>query len=89
MTKVSAVICPQCKAIIFSRARHDFRSCPCGTISIDGGFDYTKLTSNLNSSVPKIFTLSIEQTPMELYDDWNTGADKYGVLPGRKSKIKE
>jgi len=34
--KVSAICCPKCKNIIYSRARHDCRSCSCGEVYIDG-----------------------------------------------------
>jgi len=33
---------------IFSKHRHDFRSSCDGTITVDGGRDYTKLTGNIN-----------------------------------------
>ena len=32
---MKAVYCYKCKEIIFSRARHDFRSCSCGNAGID------------------------------------------------------
>jgi len=80
MTKVSAVTCPECKYTIFSRALHDFRQCECGKISIDGGFDYVKIGFPPTDPVPKIFTLEIEQTPMELYNDWNNQTEKFGKI---------
>lgn len=79
MTEVSAVTCPKCKATVFSRARHDFRSCPCEYVSIDGGFDYIKV-SFAGDTPPKYFMLEIEQTQDELYHDWNHHEDRYGIL---------
>ena len=80
MTKVTAVKCPKCGNVIFSRARHDFRSCSCGTISIDGGFDYTRVLFSPDIEPPKPFPLEVEQTRKELYVDWNFSTDKFGIV---------
>lgn len=37
-----AIQCPSCKDVIYSVMRHDFRSCECGKVSVDGGRDYIK-----------------------------------------------
>ena len=37
------VKCVICKAVIQSKHRHDFVSCKCGQIFIDGGDDYTRV----------------------------------------------
>ena len=34
--------CLDCNDVIESHYRHDFVSCSCGNISVDGGKDYTK-----------------------------------------------
>ena len=39
-------MCAKCCDVIQSRARHDFVSCNCGAIAIDGGADYTKCVGN-------------------------------------------
>jgi len=36
--------CRLCGDIIESRHRHDYISCGCGEISVDGGFDYRRAT---------------------------------------------
>ena len=38
--------CRQCKQVIESRSRHDFVSCDCGAISVDGGHDYHRRVGN-------------------------------------------
>jgi hypothetical protein len=78
VTAVTAAICPDCKDEIFSRTRHDFRSCSCGKTSIDGGFDYTKLIFEKTS--PKLVKLMIPATKRELFDDWNNSTDNYGII---------
>lgn len=36
------IMCPSCKDIIFSEHRHDYKSCKCGDVTIDGGKDYLR-----------------------------------------------
>lgn len=38
--------CLSCGDIIESRHRHDFKSCSCGAVAIDGGYDYQHITGN-------------------------------------------
>lgn len=79
MTKVIAIECPQCGYIIYSRARHDFRSCKCGDCNIDGGFDYVKIGAMDLSKIQQ-HELEIPITRTELYDDWNNQTDNYGSV---------
>ena len=46
MLKISAVQCLVCKDLVFSRTLHDYRSCSCGKVAIDGGFEYTKIVGD-------------------------------------------
>lgn len=32
--------CLKCKDVIASKHRHDFQTCSCGELSVDGGHDY-------------------------------------------------
>lgn len=41
--KVTGIECPKCKDQIWSRHRHDCRSCKCGYCYIDGGRDYLRV----------------------------------------------
>ena len=34
--------CKKCEDVIYSRHRHDFVSCKCGAVSVDGGMDYAR-----------------------------------------------
>ncbi len=36
--------CTHCGDEVFSNHRHDFKSCKCKKVSIDGGFDYIKIS---------------------------------------------
>lgn len=39
----NSAACRQCGDAIESKHRHDFVTCKCGAISIDGGLDYVKV----------------------------------------------
>lgn len=82
--KIQAVKCINCGDIIFSRCRHDFKSCFCGKISVDGGFDYCKISAeDLNQLLRMEVDLPL--TKQELYDDWNCPYLKnYGNLIERR-----
>lgn len=38
----NAVRCCKCDTVIESTYRHDFQTCPCGSVSVDGGQDYKR-----------------------------------------------
>lgn len=38
----NAVQCLKCKDIIESKYRHDYVTCSCGNVSVDGGTDYLR-----------------------------------------------
>jgi hypothetical protein len=82
-TTVLAIQCPQCFDIVYSRNRHDMRSCCCGSISIDGGFDYVKLSydpSKVKLDESPTFKLVVPLTKKEIYDDWNRRKDELGII---------
>lgn len=91
--KIKAIRCPQCKDVIYSRARHDCRRCGCGFVTIDGGFDYWKVSMKtpLHSAWEDVDTpeLDLDVTREELYRDWNEGIDKYGIVREKKGVSKE
>ena len=44
MSKIisNKVLCKKCGDIIESKFRHDFKTCKCYNVSVDGGYDYLK-----------------------------------------------
>src|SRR2546421_287567 len=78
MTQVAAFTCPDCKDVVYSRARHDFRGCSCKGIFVDGGFDYVRI--GYREKPPEECPLEVDATKAELYQDWDTGANKYGLI---------
>lgn len=79
MVIVRTAKCPKCKQVLYSRAIHDFRYCSCEEIFIDGGFDYTKIGGTDLATI-ETGIAEIDATKEELYNDWNYGYDKYGIL---------
>jgi len=82
---VNAIQCEECGCTVYSRARHDFRSCECGKVSIDGGFDYTKINFKTKTA-PEPFPLRIDATICKLHTDWETETNKYGLIKGKVEK---
>lgn len=39
---VNAARCRKCYSVIRSYHRHDFQTCKCGAVSVDGGLDYLR-----------------------------------------------
>jgi len=76
--RVNCVKCLKCGNIIFSRAIHDFRSCTCESVSVDGGFDYMKVCGDRGNF--EFVRKNMKVTKDELYKDWNYSRDKFGVI---------
>lgn len=77
MIKVNAVKCKECGDTIYSRARHDFRECSCGSSFIDGGSFYIRYGGM--ASPPFEIDVNVADDK-ELYNDWNLSRDKYGLI---------
>jgi hypothetical protein len=45
----NAARCLKCNEIVVSRHRHDFVTCKCGAISIDGGRAYLRRCGNVDA----------------------------------------
>ena len=38
----NSIRCKMCNDIILCNSRHDFQSCQCGAVAVDGGLDYLR-----------------------------------------------
>ena len=88
MRHIIGKYCANCDHTYFSRARHDYRPCPCHFDSkgkgertggfIDGGRDYIRCGgSGVFVKIP------IEQTDEELERDWYYQSNKFGLIKGK------
>ena len=62
--------CLLCTMEIESKDRHDFRSCRCGALSVDGGKDYLRRLYKEDDQWEE--TSKIEEVP-DPEDDYNAG----------------
>ena len=59
------VQCRVCKEVIESRARHEYVTCKCGAVSIDGGPDYTRICGTDNAiQVPPGTKMKYKYSPI-------------------------
>lgn len=78
--KVTAIKCPKCGDTIFSRANHDYHNCTCRTVAIDGGPSYIRCCWDPTIEPPEPFEIEVDATREELYQDWNTSTNKFGII---------
>jgi len=78
--KLRAIKCRVCGDIIYSRAQHDYVSCSCGACGVDGGQrgECWRVGGKPENII--MVDLNLDVTLDELYDDWNTRANKYGRI---------
>lgn len=83
--------CPRCRYVVFSRANHDFRSCPCDAIKVDAGPGVGRYLWDPALGSPKWVLVDVRHFMFPalgaheklLYDDWNEYKDRYGLIhPG-------
>ena len=87
MILVGALQCSVCNDIIYSRAGHDFRECSCGSCFVDGGREYFRGGFDPEYDEPKSLKIKINTTQQKLFNDWNYGNDKYGLIKkGKKDE---
>lgn len=65
------------KWLVYSRANHDFRESPDGEFYVDGGQQgYIRWGGDFGS----IVYIDVPYSTADLINDWNTGADKLGII---------
>lgn len=95
----NAAICNKCDDFIVSKHRHDFVSCKCGAISVDGGQEYLRRVGGLTpmeNGRPAYTDLSWE-LPDQLYRDCaqavldaeNTGRNHFGIANAVMRKLRD
>jgi len=82
--KIKCVRCLVCGDVIYSRTVHDYRCCQCGSVCVDGGFEYSKISARDPSQI-EFIEIEVNAIKEELYRDWNLGIDKYGLI--RKGEL--
>jgi hypothetical protein len=88
----NAVSCLACGDFIVSKHRHDFVTCTCGAVSVDGGQEYLRRVGDFANAVDLSWSL-----PDELYracaeaaeEARNTGRNKFGIANAVMRTLRE
>ena len=88
----NAVTCMGCGDFIVSKHRHDFVTCTCGAISVDGGQAYLRRVGDFTNAVDHSWEL-----PDELYrqcadaveEAIDTNRNKFGIANAVMRKLRE
>lgn len=94
----NAATCNKCDDFIVSKHRHDFVTCKCGAISVDGGQAYLRRVGGLVAEgEERIYTDHSWEIPDELYkacaqavlDAEATGRNHIGIANAVMRKLRE
>lgn len=88
----NAVSCLSCGDFIFSSHRHDFVTCTCGAISVDGGQEYLRRVGAVDACVEMSWSL-----PDDVYRECadavekakETNRNKFGIANAVMRKLRE
>lgn len=88
----NAAICNKCDDFIVSKHRHDFVTCKCGAISVDGGQSYLRRSGDIHN-----YTDLSWELPDELYracadaveEAIKTNRNKYGIANAVMRKLRD
>ena len=88
----NAVTCKKCDDFIVSKHRHDFVTCSCGAISVDGGQSYLRRSGDLEQCLDLSWEI-----PDEVYKDcadaaqeaMDTGRNKFGIANAVLRKLRQ
>jgi hypothetical protein len=88
----NAVTCLACGDFIVSKHRHDFVTCTCGAISVDGGQEYLRRVGDFGNAVDLSWSL-----PDDVYKECaeaaqnaaDTGRNKFGIANAVMRTLRE
>jgi hypothetical protein len=88
----NAVNCLSCGDLIVSKHRHDFVTCTCGAISVDGGQEYLRRVGDFANAVDLSWSLSDElyrDSADAVEEARNTGRNKFGIANAVMRTLRE
>jgi len=88
----NAVSCLACGDFIVSKHRHDFVTCTCGAVSVDGGQSYLRRVGDFCNSIDLSWSL-----PDNIYNDcaeavqnaMDSGRNKFGIANAVMRTLRE
>lgn len=78
----NAVTCNKCDDFIVSKHRHDFVTCKCGAISVDGGQAYLRRSGDLKSGIDHSWEISdviYQECANAAQEALDTNRNKFGI----------
>ena len=88
----NAVTCLACGDFIVSKHRHDFVTCACGAVSVDGGQSYLRRVGDFTNAVDLSWSLPddvYEQCAEAAQDAMDTGRNKFGIANAVMRTLRE
>ena len=88
----NAVTCLGCGDFIFSKHRHDFVTCKCGAISVDGGQDYLRRVGDFANATDHSWSIDSDlyfDCAKAVSDALDTGRNNIGVANAVMRKLRE
>jgi hypothetical protein len=88
----NAVNCLSCGDLIVSKHRHDFVTCTCGAVSVDGGQEYLRRVGDFANAVDLSWSLSDElyRACADVVEEArNTGRNKFGIANAVMRTLRE
>ena len=88
----NAVTCLACGDFIVSKHRHDFVTCTCGAVSVDGGQEYLRRVGDFGNAMDLSWSL-----PDDVYKEcaeaaqnaMDTGRNKFGIANAVMRTLRE
>jgi len=88
----NAVTCLACGDLIVSKHRHDFVTCTCGAVSVDGGQSYLRRVGDFGNAVDLSWSLPddvYEQCAEAAQNAMDTGRNKFGIANAVMRTLRE
>ena len=84
---VRAIHCEECNTTVYSRTAEDLRECECGRVRVYGGFmSHFKYDIIDKKTKYKNIKMEIRATPDDLYDDYESMEDSFGLIKRNTKK---
>jgi len=88
----NVVTCMACGDRIVSKHRHDFVTCTCGAVSVDGGQEYLRRVGDFGNAMDHSWSLPndvYEACAQAAQDAADTGRNRYGIANAVMRKLRE
>ena len=88
----NAVLCLSCGDKIVSKHRHDFVTCTCGAVSVDGGQEYLRRVGDFGNAMDISWSLPddvYKECAEAVQNSMDTGRNKFGIANAVMRTLRE